>query len=216
MRIGVLGTGMVGRAIATKLADLGHEVKMGSRTAANESAAEWVASAGAGASQGTFADAAAHGELVFNCTAGEASLAALESAGAENLAGKVLVDVSNALDHSRGMPPGLFTSSFDSLGEQIQRAFPDTRVVKALNTVNCEVMVEPSKVPGEHDVFQCGDDEAAKARVVELLQSFGWPAESVVDLGDLSSARGMEAYLLLWIRLWGALGTGHFNVRVVR
>lgn len=216
MRIGVLGTGMVGGAIATKLADLGHEVKMGSRTAANESAAEWVASAGAGASQGTFADAAAHGELVFNCTAGEASLAALESAGAENLAGKVLVDVSNALDHSRGMPPGLFTSSFDSLGEQIQRAFPDTRVVKALNTVNCEVMVEPSKVPGEHDVFLCGDDEAAKARVVELLQSFGWPLERVVDLGDLSSARGMEAYLLLWIRLWGALGTGHFNVRVVR
>lgn len=216
MRIGVLGTGMVGRAIATKLADLGHEVKMGSRTAANESAAEWVASAGAGASQGTFADAAAHGEVVFNCTAGEASLAALESAGAENLAGKVLVDVSNALDHSRGMPPGLFTSSFDSLGEQIQRAFPDTRVVKALNTVNCEVMVEPSKVPGEHDVFLCGDDEAAKARVAELLQSFGWPPESVVDLGDLSSARGMEAYLLLWIRLWGALGTGHFNVKVVR
>jgi len=216
MRIGVLGTGMVGRAIATKLADLGHEVKMGSRTAANESAAEWVASAGAGASQGTFADAAADGELVFNCTAGEASLAALESAGAENLAGKVLVDVSNALDHSRGMPPGLFTSSFDSLGEQIQRAFPDTRVVKALNTVNCEVMVEPSKVPGEHDVFLCGDDEAAKARVAELLQSFGWPPESVVDLGDLSSARGMEAYLLLWIRLWGALGTGHFNVKVVR
>jgi len=216
MRIGVLGTGMVGRAIATKLADLGHEVKMGSRTAANESAAEWVASAGAGASQGTFADAASDGELVFNCTAGEASLAALESAGAENLAGKVLVDVSNALDHSRGMPPGLFTSSFDSLGEQIQRAFPDTRVVKALNTVNCEVMVEPSKVPGEHDVFLCGDDEAAKARVAELLQSFGWPPESVVDLGDLSSARGMEAYLLLWIRLWGALGTGHFNVKVVR
>ena len=216
MRIGVLGTGMVGRAIATKLADLGHEVKMGSRTAANESAAEWVASAGAGASQGTFADAAAHGELVFNCTAGEASLAALEAAGAENLAGKVLVDVSNPLDHSRGMPPGLFTSSFDSLGEQIQRAFPDARVVKALNTVNCEVMVEPSKVPGEHDVFLCGDDEAAKARVAELVQSFGWPPERVVDLGDLSSARGMEAYLLLWIRLWGALGTGHFNVRVVR
>ena len=216
MRIGVLGTGMVGSTIATKLAQLGHEVRMGSRTAGNERAVAWVASAGAGASHGTFADAAAHGELVFNCTAGEVSLAALEAAGAENLAGKVLVDVSNPLDLSHGMPPGLFTSSFDSLGEQIQRAFPDTRVVKALNTVNCEVMVEPSKVPGEHDVFLCGDDEAAKARVVELLQSFGWPPESVVDLGDLSSARGMEAYLLLWIRLWGALGTGHFNVKVVR
>jgi predicted dinucleotide-binding enzyme len=216
MRIGVLGTGMVGKTIATKLADLGHEVKMGSRTAANESAAEWVASAGAGASQGTFADAAAHGELVFNCTAGEASLAALAAAGAENLAGKVLVDVSNPLDHSRGMPLGLFTSSFDSLGEQIQRAFPDARVVKTLNTVNCEVMVDPAIVPGEHDVFLCGDDEEAKARVVELLRSFGWPLESVVDLGDLSSARGMESYLLFWIRLRGALGTGHFNVKVVR
>ena len=216
MRIGVLGTGMVGSTIATKLAQLGHEVRMGSRTAGNERAVAWVASAGAGASHGTFADAAAHGELVFNCTAGEVSLAALEAAGAENLAGKVLVDVSNPLDLSHGMPPGLFTSSFDSLGEQIQRAFPDARVVKALNTVNREVMVGPSKVPGEHDVFLCGDDEAAKARVIELLESFGWPAASVIDLGDLTAARGMEAYLLLWIRLSSALGTGHFNVRVVR
>jgi len=216
MRIGVLGTGMVGSTIATKLAQLGHEVRMGSRTAGNERAVAWVASAGAGASHGTFADAAAHGELVFNCTAGEVSLAALEAAGAENLAGKVLVDVSNPLDLSHGMPPGLFTSSFDSLGEQIQRAFPDARVVKALNTVNREVMVDPSKVPGEHDVFLCGDDEAAKPRVIELLQSFGWPAASVIDLGDLTAARGMEAYLLLWIRLSSALGTGHFNVRVVR
>ena len=216
MKIGVLGTGMVGSAIATKLVGLGHEVRMGSRTPDSERAAEWVAAVGQGASQGTFADAAAHGELVFNCTAGEASLAVLEAAGAENLAGKVLVDVSNPLDHSQGMPPGLFTSSFDSLAEQIQRAFPDARVVKALNTVNAEVMVEPSKVPGAHDVFLCGDDEAAKARVVELLETFGWPAESVIDLGDLTSARGMEAYLLLWIRLWGTLGTGHFNVKVVR
>ena len=216
MRIGVLGTGMVGSTIATKLAQLGHEVRMGSRTADNERAVAWVASAGAGASHGTFADAAAHGELVFNCTAGEVSLAALEAAGAENLAGKVLVDVSNPLDLSHGMPPGLFTSSFDSLGEQIQRAFPDARVVKALNTVNREVMVDPSKVPGEHDVFLCGDDEAAKPRVIELLQSFGWPAASVIDLGDLTAARGMEAYLLLWIRLSSALGTGHFNVKVVR
>ena len=216
MRIGVLGTGMVGSAIATKLVELGHEVWMGSRTADGERAAEWVASAGSGASQGTFADAAAHGELVFNCTAGEASLAALEAAGAESLAGKVLVDVSNPLDHSRGRPPGLFTSSFDSLGEQIQRAFPDARVVKALNTVNVEVMVEPSKVSGAHDVFLCGDDGDAKARVVGLLESWGWPAESVIDLGDLSSARGMEAYLLFWIGLRGALGTSRFNVRVVR
>ncbi len=216
MRIGVFGTGMVGAAIGTKLVELGHDVMMGSRTADNERAAEWVASAGAGASQGTFADAAAHGELLFNCTAGEASLAAMGSAAPGDLAGKVLVDVANPLDHSRGMPPGLFTSSFDSLGEQIQRAFPDAQVVKALNTVNCEVMVDPGKVPGEHDVFVCGNDESAKAQVVELLASFGWPAEHVVDLGDITAARGTEAYLLLWIRLWGALQTGYFNVRVVR
>ena len=216
MRIGVLGTGMVGAAIATKLVELGHEVMMGSRTTGNEQALEWVAAAGAGASQGTFADAAAHGEIVFNCTAGEASLAAIGSAAPGDLAGKVLVDVANPLDHSHGMPPGLFTSSFDSLGEQIQRALPDARVVKALNTVNCEVMVDPAKVPGEHDVFVCGNDESAKTTVRELLESFGWPADHILDLGDITAARGTEAYLLLWIRLWGALGTGHFNVKVAR
>ena len=216
MRIGVLGTGMVGRTIATKLAELGHDVAMGSRSAANESAAEWAASAGAGASHGTFAEAAAHGELVFNCTAGDASLEALEAAGAEQLAGKVLVDVANPLDHSQGTPPGLFVSSTDSLGEQIQRTFPESRVVKALNTVNFEVMVDPGRVPGEHDVFVCGGDESANGEVVELLESFGWPREHVLDLGGISSARGVEAYLLLWIRLWGVLQTGSFNVRVVR
>jgi hypothetical protein len=216
MRIGVLGTGRVGKTIATKLVALGHEVMMGSRTAGNETAAEWVTSAGSGASQGTFADAAAFGELVFNCTAGTGSLEALEMAGAENLAGKTLVDVANPLDFSQGMPPRLFICNTDSLAEQIQRAFPDARVVKALNTVNHEVMVDPEKVPGEHDVFVCGNDETAKAEVVDLLRSFGWPAEHVVDLGDISAARGTEAYLLLWLRLRGALQTGHFNIKVVR
>jgi predicted dinucleotide-binding enzyme len=215
MKVGVLGTGMVGSTIGTKLVELGHEVVMGSRTADNERAAEWVAAAGSGASQGTFADAATHGELVINCTAGAASLEALAAAGAANLAGKVLVDVSNPLDHTQGMPPSLFVPSTDSLGEQIQRAFPEARVVKTLNTVNCEVMVEPAKVPGGHDVFVCGNDASAKAEVVALLQSFGWPTEHVRDLGDISSARGLEGYLLLWIRLWGHLQTGYFNVRVV-
>lgn len=216
MRIGVLGTGMVGRTIATKLVGLGHEVMMGSRTAGNENAAEWVASAGAGASQGTFADAAGFCELVFNCTAGTGSLEALEMASAENLAHKTLVDVSNPLDFSQGMPPSLFVCNTDSLAEQIQRAFPDARVVMTLNTINCEVMVDPAKVPGEHDVFVCGNDAAAKAQVVELLRSFGWPAERIHDLGDISAARGTEAYLLLWLRLRGALQTGHFNIKVVR
>lgn len=216
MRIGVLGTGMVGRSLATKLVELDHEVMMGSRTADNESAAEWVASAGSGASQGTFADAAAFGALLFNCTSGAASIEALSLAHAQDLAGKTLIDVTNPLDFSQGMPPTLFVSNTDSLAQQIQRAFPDARVVKTLNTVNHEVMVDPGRVPGRHDVFVCGNDKSAKAEVVELLRSFGWAAENIIDLGDISAARGTEAYLLLWLRLWGAFQTGHLNIKVVR
>lgn len=215
MRIGVLGTGMVGSAIGTKLVSLGHEVKMGARAPDNENAAEWVAAAGAGASQGTFGDAAAFGELLFNCTAGAASIEALGSARPEDLAGKTLVDVSNALDFSQGTPPSLFVSSTDSLGEQIQRAFPEARVVKALHTMNCEVMVDPSKVPGAHNVFVCGNDDGAKQQVVELLESFGWTDERIVDLGDISAARGTEGYVLLWLRLWGSFQTPYMNIQVL-
>ena len=214
MKIGVLGTGPVGRTIAGKLIALGHEVKMGSRTPDNEPAAEWVASAGAGASQGTFADAAAFGELVFNCTSGSASLDALGAAGAENLAGKVLVDVSNALDFSAGPPPSLFVTTKESLGEQIQAAFPEARVVKTLHTMNAEVMVDPSLVPGEHDVFVSGNDAAAKEDVAALLESFGWDRGRILDLGDILGARGTEMYVMLWLRLWQAVGTPHFNVHV--
>jgi predicted dinucleotide-binding enzyme len=216
MRIAVLGTGMVGKAIAGKLVALGHDVTMGSRTADNEEAAAWAAGAGERGSHGTFADAAAAGELVFNCTAGGGSLDALSAAGAENLAGKVLVDVSNALDFSKGAPPTLFVMGDDSLGERIQRAFHDARVVKALNTMNCRVMVEPDRVPGRHGVFLCGDDDAAKAEVRGLLREFGWPGDSIVDLGDISAARGTEAYVLLWVRLMGSVGSADFNIGVVR
>jgi predicted dinucleotide-binding enzyme len=215
MRIGVLGTGMVGTTIATKLVDLGHDVTMGSRTADNEKASEWVASTGDHASQGTFADAAAHGELLFNCTNGAVSTEAIGSARPEDLAGKTLVDVSNHLDLSQGMPPIVVMSPRDSVGERIQRAFPEARVVKALNTINCLVMVDPARLPGEHDVFLCGDDEAAKREVVELLESFGWPPQHIVDLGGITAARGMEAYLALWLQLRGLVGSGDFNIRVV-
>src|SRR5204863_2011524 len=175
MKIGVLGTGMLGRAIASRLVALGHEVKMGSRTPDNENAAEGVAANGARASQGTFADAAAFGELVFNCTSGDASLVVLRAAGAENLTGKALVDVANTLDFSQGRPPSLLVTTKESLGEQIQEAFPAARVVKTLNTMNNEVMVDPSRVPGEHDVFLSGNDEDAKQTVRRILESFGWP-----------------------------------------
>jgi 8-hydroxy-5-deazaflavin:NADPH oxidoreductase len=214
MKIGILGTGTVGQTIAGKLARLGHEVKLGARDAANEKAAAWAKGAGQRASHGAFADAAAFGEIVFNCTMGAASLEALRAAGTENLGGKILVDVSNPLDFSKGMPPTIFTPSGDSQGEQIQRELPEAKVVKALNTVNASVMVEPGRVPGEHDLFVCGNDAEAKAHVTEILRSFGW--KNIVDLGDITAARGTEAYLLLWLRLWGALQTADFNIKVVR
>lgn len=216
MRIGVLGTGMVGQAISSKLVALGHEVRMGSRQAGNQDAIGWVEGAGEGASEGSFAEAAAFGELVFNCTAGVASLDALEAAGEENLTGKVLADVANPLDFSAGMPPTLAVCNDDSLGERIQAAFPEARVVKSLNTMNCEVMVDPGRVPGDHVVFVCGEDEDAKGQVAELLRAFGWPDERVVDLGGLRSARGTEMYLPLWLNLYGRFGTSDLNIAVLR
>lgn len=168
MKIGVLGTGVVGRTIGTRLVGLGHQVTMGSRSADNPDAGEWAAEVGTGASHGTFADSAAAGELLFNCTAGSGSIDALESAGVERLAGKVLVDVSNPLDLSKGMPPSLLVCNTDSLGEQIQRGFADALVVKTLNTMNCEIMVDPTRVPGDHVVFVSGNDEGAKTQVKQL------------------------------------------------
>ena len=216
MKIGVLGTGVVGRTIGTKLVGLGHEVVMGSRTADNADAAEWAAGVGAGASHRTFADAGAGADLFFNCTLGTASVDALAAVGADQLSGKVVVDVSNPLDFSRGMPPSLWVCNTDSLGEQIQRAFPGALVVKTLNTMNCEVMVDPSRVPGDHDVFVSGDDDGAKAQVKQLLGSFGWTEDRIIDLGDITTSRGPEMYLPLWLELYGALGTGTLNIKVVR
>lgn len=214
MKIGVLGTGIVGSTIGTRLVGLGHEVKMGAREAGSEKALAWVQAVGGGASEGSFADAAEFGELVVNCTAGLHSVAALEAAGSGNLAGKVLIDVANPLDFSGGFPPSLAISNTDSLGEQVQRTFPEARVVKALNTMNCEVMVNPARVTGEHNVFVCGEDDEAKQQVGELLQSFGWPSAHILDLGGIAAARGTEMYLPLWLNLLGALGTGYFNIGI--
>lgn len=215
MKIGVLGTGMVGETIASKLVSLGHDVMMGSRTADNPKARAWVEAAGAGASAGTFRDAALHGKAVWNCTSGAAALDALALAGADAIEGKILVDLSNPLDFSKGMPPQLFVFNDDSLGERIQRAYPGAMVVKTLNTVNCQVMVDPHRIPGESSIFVSGDDPSAKAEVSAWLKAwFGW--KDVVDLGGIATARGTEAYLPLWIRLWSSLGSADFNVKVVR
>lgn len=213
MKIGVLGTGIVGRTIANKLVQLGHEVCMGSRSTTSEAGAAWAAAAGANASQGTFNDAAVHGELLFNCTNGAASLDALKSCQEAALAGKVLIDVANPLDFSKGMPPTLFVSNDDSLGERIQNAFPDVRVVKTLNTVTASIMVDAASLPGEHDLFMSGNDADAKAEVRALLRNaFGW--NTIHDLGDITTSRGTEMYLPLWIRLWGSVGSAMFNIHI--
>lgn len=213
MRIGILGTGIVGKTLATKLAKLGNDVHMGSRSAGGENAKAWVKEAGGKSLEGTFADAAAHGEIVFNCTSGIGSLDALKAAGAQNLQGKVLVDVANPLDFSKGMPPTFTVCNTDSLAEQIQRAFPTAKVVKSLNTVTAAVMVDPSIIPGVHTMFVSGNDAKAKAEVINLLKTgFGW--KEVIDLGDIKGARAQEMHLALWLRLYTKFQTPNVNVHV--
>jgi 8-hydroxy-5-deazaflavin:NADPH oxidoreductase len=214
MKIAILGTGMVGVSIGTKLIELGHQVKMGSRTADNPKAREWADAYGPSASQGTYADAAAFAEIVFNCTQGQSSLDALNLAGKENLAGKTLVDVANPLDFSKGMPPSLTICNTDSLGETIQKAFPDAKVVKTLNTLNCQLMVNPKLIKSESSVFVSGNDAKAKEEVSNLLKEFGW--NEIIDLGDITTARGTEQLLPIWVRLMGALGTPMFNFKIAR
>lgn len=217
MKFGILGTGVVGQAIGAKLVSLGHQVKMGGREAINAKAQDWAAGAGPLASYGTFEQAASFGEMVVNATAGGVSLQALHAATAKALAGKVLIDIANPLDFSQGMPPTLSVVNTDSLGEQIQRAFPDTHVVKTLNTLSCKLMVNPSAVTaGDHNLFISGNDTSAKAQALDLLAQFGWAKANVIDLGDISTARGTEQLLPIWIRLWGTLGTDAFNFKIVR
>jgi predicted dinucleotide-binding enzyme len=208
MQIGVLGTGPVGQAIATRLVELGHDVTMGSRDPANETAAGWARAHGA--ASGDFRQAADGAEVVVNATAGSHSPDAV--AQADPGSGTVLVDVSNALDGN--FPPGLTVPYGDSTAERLQRAHPDVRVVKALNTMNGDVMVHPELVPGDHEVFVAGDDPAAKAVVAGLLREFGWPERAIRDVGALAAARGLEASVLFWVTLRLAVGHNRFNFHV--
>jgi predicted dinucleotide-binding enzyme len=226
MEIAVLGTGTVGRTIAGKLSELGHDVAVGTRDpqatlARSEPDARGTAPYSVwqadhpGVRLASFAEAAGSAELVVNATGGEGSMDALTQAGEANLAGKVLLDVSNPLDFSQGFPPSLLVKDTDSLAEQIQRAFPAVRVVKSLNTMTAALMVDPGGVGGgDHSVFVSGDDPEAKRTVTSLLEQLGH--RDVIDLGDLSTARGAEMYLPLWLRMMGALGTPLFNIKVVR
>ncbi|MDO8307013.1 MAG: NAD(P)-binding domain-containing protein [Actinomycetota bacterium] len=226
MTIAVLGTGMVGQAIAGRLDGLGHAVVVGTRDVditmsrppfdegGSPTFAAWAADHPA-VRVASFADVAAASDLVVNATSGAVTLDALAEAGAANLAGKVLLDISNPLDFSQGFPPTLFVKDSDSLGEQVQAAFPDALVVKSLNTMTAALMIEPRRVGGgEHSVFVSGNDLQAKARVVALLHEFGHT--DVIDLGDITTSRGPEMFLPLWLRTMQALGTGMFNIKVVR
>ncbi len=225
MNIAVLGTGMVGQAIAGRLDELGHSVVIGTRDPGatlartepdqmgNAPFSAWHA-AHAGVEVATFADAAARADLVMNASSGAATLDVLGMAGAGNLAGKVVVDIANPLDFSAGFPPTLSVKDTDSLGEQVQRAFPEARVVKSLNTLTASLMLDPKALGESSTVFVSGEDAAAKATVVELLESFGH--DDVIDLGGIETARGTEMLLPVWLRLMGTLGTGHFNFKIVR
>ena len=216
MNIAILGTGMVGATVGKKLTDLGHKVMMGSRTSDNEKALDWVKKCGANASAGKFSEAAAFGEIIFLCTNGAVTIEAVRLAGKENFTGKTVIDITNPLDFSKGMPPTLIPelSNTNSLGEEVQKTLPDAKVVKTLNTVNCEIMIEPSKLSEETSIYISGNEADAKEKVTEILRSFGWT--SIIDLGDISTARGTEMMLPLWIRLWGSLKTGHFNFKIVK
>lgn len=216
MKIAVLGTGNVGHTIGSKLIVLGHTVMMGSRSADNPKAKAFVAEHPDEAKSGTFSDAANFGELIFNCTSGAGSLEALALAGANNLKGKTLIDLSNPLDFSKGNPPSLSIVNTNSLGEEIQKQFPETKVVKTLNTMWCGLMVNPGLIGGgDHQVFVCGNDEGAKDKTKHLLKEFGWKDKNILDLGDITAARGTEMYLPLWLRIWGATKNGSFNLKLV-
>jgi predicted dinucleotide-binding enzyme len=229
MKIAVLGTGTVGRAFAEKFIALNHEVMMGTRNVSEKLASaekdfygsapfgEWHAQ-NPKIKLGTFAEAADFGEIALNATKGIDSINALKQAGEKNLNGKVLVDVANPLDFSNGRPPSLLPalSNTNSLGEEIQKTFPNVKVVKTLNTMWCGLMVNPNMIAGgNHTAFICGNDTDAKQKVQSLIKELGWKGENILDLGDISSSRGTEAMLPIWLRIYNATQNGAFNIKIV-
>jgi predicted dinucleotide-binding enzyme len=223
MKIGIIGSGVVAQTLGSKLVEQEHDVVLGTRDPKKlddkkmfaSTLREWQEQNKGRTKVATFADAAAHGEILINATSGQVSIDALKLAAADKVGPKILIDVSNELDHSKGMPPAVLASQERCVAEKIQATFPNLKVVKTLNTIGAPVMVNPKAVGGgDHTVFLSGNDPDAKAQVTKLLKSFGW--SDVLDLGDIGSARGPEMYLAMWIRLWGATKTGMINVKVVR
>jgi 8-hydroxy-5-deazaflavin:NADPH oxidoreductase len=230
MRISVLGTGIVGQTFSSRLTGMGHDVLMGTRDVqekmnedendryGNPPLRDWIKD-NAAVKLVSFADSAAFGELIINATNGANSLNALDLATEENLRGKIIIDVSNPLDFSKGMPPFLLDglNNTNSLGEEIQKEFPGARIVKTFNTMNCFLMVNPGMIHGGNHVnFISGNDDEAKNYVREFIHQFGWTNENIVDLGDITAARAQESFLLLWVRLLSALNSPAFNIQIVK
>jgi len=226
MKIGILGTGVVGQTIAEKLVQLGHQVMIGTRDIkatlaktgkdnfGRPSVNEWL-KINTKIQLGTLSEAASFGEFIVNATSGTGSIDALKMAGDNNLANKVLLDISNPLDFSKGMPPTLTVCNTDSLAEQIQRTFPKTKVVKSLNTLTAMLMVNPGLLAESTNIFLNGNDSNAKSEVKKLLTTFGWNEKDIIDMGDITTARGTEQILPIWVRLWGTLQTPMFNFKIV-
>lgn len=227
MKISILGTGMVGRTLAEKMTSLGHDVVLGTRNAASTIArsevdrmtgisfSDWL-KGNPKVQVKNYADLPTDTSLYFNATSGSGSAEALLAVGKDKLKGKTILDISNPLDFSKGMPPTLSVCNTDSLAEQLQREFADSHLVKSLNTMNCFLMMNPSLVPGDHSVFVSGNHAPAKQEVKNLLGSIGWKASNIIDLGDISTARGTEMLLPIWLRLWGALGSPNFNFHIAK
>ena len=230
MKIAIIGTGSVGRTIASKLAELNYEVMMGTRNVSDKMADsakdnygnppfnEWFKNNNK-VKLGSFSEAATFGDLVINATNGRNSVTALILAGAKNLAGKVMIDIANPLDFSNGMPPSLLPglNNTNSLGEEIQKTFPETLVVKTLNTMWCGLMINPGILGGgDHINFICGNNTEAKIKVKKLLYQFGWKDENIIDLGDITGARATESMLPIWLRVMGVFKSGAFNFKLVR
>lgn len=214
MNIGIFGSGTVAQTVGGKLVALGHSVVFGSRDPGK--LAGWIAGLSGQARAGSYAEAAAHGEVLINATAGGGSLEALAAAGVERMQGKILIDIANPLDFSQGFPPSLSISNTDSLAEQIQRTYPSLKVVKALNTVAASLMIDPQHLAdGDHHLFMSGNDADAKQQVDAWLRAwFGW--RHIIDLGDITTARGTEMLLPIWVRLFAKFGTPTFNFKIVQ
>jgi hypothetical protein len=230
MKIALIGTGIVGRTLASKLLEVGHEVMMGTRNVQNKLAStekdsygnppfsEWLRT-NSKVKLGSFAEAAAEGELIINATHGSSSVSALILAGTKNLEGKILIDIANPLDFSKGVPPGLLPglNNTNSLGEEIQKTFPGAMVIKTLNTMWCGLMINPDLVGnGDHMNFISGNSAEAKNSVKKLLYQFGWLEKNIIDIGDITGARATESMLPIWLRLMGVLKGGVFNFKIVQ